>query len=238
MNSPDFWKIISFIGLSDSGIDLDATKRRLLENYDRPTLEAASKLLEELQGELYKVVDEWAQRTDTELDLGDDSFSDLTYHIVGLGEAEYSAVLARPALAKARADRRDFSECFSGCFPWGDDFENLNVEKHSGEARFFIEHFESLLTALSPIPGSEESVRRVTAARDTLALLADGKIEDFFAAFDALDFKIVSSEGRPYGLNFGFRDLRMTPDERASVEGRVLEYIVYNLYSDAKAFLA
>lgn len=48
--------------------------------------------------------------------LGDDSLSDLLYHIVGLGKKEYDAVLANPKQAIRRAKTRDYVESFAYCF--------------------------------------------------------------------------------------------------------------------------
>lgn len=249
--TPAFWAIIAFIDLPNNP-DLDNCKRRLLETYDRSTLEAAGVSFEKCTGKLYGVLDQWAEDNDTSFDLGDDGFGDLLGHIVAMGEAEYNAVLVNPSLAKARADRLDFEECFSSVFPWGDDFEALNVDHHAAEARKYLPHFEAMVEVLAKTPRDwrapvdpfpkrpeevEEALRRVTETRDALALLAGGRIEEFFAAFAALDFKENNGSGKPYSLAFGFASLRLSDADRKVLRDTSYQYIVPNLHSDAKAFL-
>lgn len=62
----------------------------------------------------------WSRQNEKPFGLGDDSFGDLVSHIVGLGRAEYEAVMANPELGYKRAIKRDFEECFNYCLPYDD----------------------------------------------------------------------------------------------------------------------
>jgi hypothetical protein len=67
----------------------------------------------ELKRQLKQQVETYEERSGEQIPAGDDSLNDLLHHIIGLGQREYEAALADPALVAARAKRRDYRESFS-----------------------------------------------------------------------------------------------------------------------------
>jgi hypothetical protein len=59
----------------------------------------------------------WEADYGESIPCGDDGFSDLRHHIVGLGKEVYEATMENPKLALERADSHDYVESFSYCIP-------------------------------------------------------------------------------------------------------------------------
>lgn len=123
MNEEIFWKAVDDMGWEANGFDYDKIGKdletRLWAEYgDQQAGEIATGLFitsMRVHNDLYKVVDKYARKTKTYMG-GDDSFSDLLNHIIGLGKAEYDAVMADPSLAAKRYEEDAFTESFSYCF--------------------------------------------------------------------------------------------------------------------------
>ncbi|TRZ83697.1 hypothetical protein D4R86_00255 [bacterium] len=58
--------------------------------------------------------------------VGDDGYSDLLYHIIGLGEKEFYRHAHKPSLIQKRANSGDYKECFSYCVPYDGDYDKNN----------------------------------------------------------------------------------------------------------------
>jgi hypothetical protein len=118
MNDQDFWKAVSDMGWTRNGfgykkIGIDL-KARIDAAYEpQQAIEIKMGLNAAFRGKVNALY----ERLDDVVDcLGDDSFSDLVAHIVGLGEAEYAAVMADPSLGQNRAVEGDYQESFAYCF--------------------------------------------------------------------------------------------------------------------------
>ncbi len=65
-----------------------------------------------------------------ELGCGDDSYSDLLAHIVGLGHVAYSEAMLYPQRVKERCDNRKFTESFAYALPHADKFKYLTLQHY------------------------------------------------------------------------------------------------------------
>ncbi len=118
MNDQDFWKAVSDMGWTRNGHDykrigLDL-KARIDAAYEP---QQAIEVKISLEAAFRSKVNALHERLDDVVDcLGGDSLNDLIVHIVGLGEAEYAAVMADPSLGQNRALEGDYQESFAYCF--------------------------------------------------------------------------------------------------------------------------
>lgn len=58
----------------------------------------------------------WEQNNRTLNICSDDGFSDVIYHVIGLGQKEYEKVLKNPVLLETRYRNEDYKESFAYCF--------------------------------------------------------------------------------------------------------------------------
>lgn len=123
MTEAKFWELVTFVGWP---CDTDKAKHRLMQKYTKEELDEAITISGIFAKQLYKLVEEKIEAKGGSLGLGDDSFSDLMRHIVGLGKEEYEKHLKNVNLIQKRADKGDFEECFTYCFPHDRDWEMAN----------------------------------------------------------------------------------------------------------------
>ena len=64
------------------------------------------------------------------LGCGDDGYSDLKNHIVGLGKKEYYKHLNDTELVQDMADNRSYVESYSYCLPYDSDYEDSEKSKY------------------------------------------------------------------------------------------------------------
>lgn len=113
---------------------------------------------------------------------GDDSFGDMTAHVVGLGEDYYNAVMKDPSLL----DDLTTVECFMYALPYGeDDYRKMDTEYH---IEFAIESMAQV------VENVKEAVERNTAedheyidAADVLRRLALVVAGDYTHAVEDLN---------------------------------------------------
>jgi hypothetical protein len=118
MNDQDFWKAVSDMGWAASGCDYKKIGSDLKARIDAAyEPQQAIEIKIGLDAAFRSKVNALYERLDDVVDcLGGDSFDDLIVHIVGLGEAEYAAVMADPSLGQNRALEGDYQESFAYCF--------------------------------------------------------------------------------------------------------------------------
>jgi len=92
----------------------------LLEMYTQEGCNAIRKFAEDRKAELYKRVTEYQKENNYRCGdySGDDSFGDLLWHVVGLGEKAFNMIMENPKLL----DRVKYVECFAYCLPYDSDF--------------------------------------------------------------------------------------------------------------------
>jgi hypothetical protein len=98
-------------------------KQFLLDNFTKETCDALRDFAKKQKNALYVRVANY------ESDYGrcgnyggDDSYDDMLWHVVGLGEDVYNMIMDNPKLL----DRIDFVESFSYCFPFEDDYNEVD----------------------------------------------------------------------------------------------------------------
>ena len=136
MNEDKFWDIVDFIGwgkICKKDRAYDEGKAMFMDQVETlEGLEAFRKVFSEKHNALYQAFDQWekdgqdwhAHHNPRSFGLGDDSFGDLIAHCIGLGREEYKACLADPERAHKRALAYDFSESFSYCIPYKEDYDS------------------------------------------------------------------------------------------------------------------
>jgi hypothetical protein len=111
----EFWQIVEAIDWG-SGRPIDALAATLANRVSYIDCIALHGRSTELAHHLEQRIERWEETADEKLPCGDDSFGDLVKHIIGLGRATYVATMENPALAMARAEARDYRECFNYVF--------------------------------------------------------------------------------------------------------------------------
>jgi hypothetical protein len=127
VNENIFWEVVSDLGWDRVG-DYKGIKRKLMERFTWEQIEALAAIDTAVYRRLYKAVTDWEEKTRQSCGCSDDGFSDLLNHIVGLGREEWQACLDDPSKAKARADRGDYTESFSYCWPRHEDYKQLTLK--------------------------------------------------------------------------------------------------------------
>ncbi len=108
------WSIIKELGWGTDTTDYEVLKVVLTKKYSKDKIKQLEKFAITKANELQHAFN--VMTTDV-IDLGDDNFSDLIFHIVGLGKEEYERVMKNKQLAVERADAYDFEESFLYIFP-------------------------------------------------------------------------------------------------------------------------
>jgi hypothetical protein len=103
-----FWQFVSDAGW-DKNKDYEAIARRLSSKYGLD-----KRALQVMFSELQKKLMEELERSGVELGVSDDSFDDLTAHIIGMGRDEYYRVLNEPQ--NAIAHKKSYVESFAYVF--------------------------------------------------------------------------------------------------------------------------
>jgi hypothetical protein len=106
----------------------NSLKREILESWTNEFIRSFEAILSEKVVALGETIQEWESREGENVPCGDDGFSDLRHHVVGLGREVYEATTANPALAKERAERYDYVESFSYAIPHVND-ESMTLDE-------------------------------------------------------------------------------------------------------------
>jgi len=102
---------------------------------------------------------------------GDDSFSDMVCHVVGLGEAKFNEIMNDPK----KLNGMEFVESFSYCFPRSDEFEYINQDYHTKRALMAINELTRILNENKP--GSSD-VMIIKDLMDRFLLMLAGDFKD------------------------------------------------------------
>lgn len=114
------WKNLSKINKDDSIYDdfeeaENKLKEKLKEKYTIKQLRMVNELIREKRFKLQDILESFTD-DNSYFDVTDDSFYDLTTHIVGLGKKEYDKVCKDPELARKRSLNNDYRENFEYIF--------------------------------------------------------------------------------------------------------------------------
>ena len=112
------WEIIGEIGWGVKTVDYKHL-RKIMDTVYKSENDALQSFVKEKREQLVKRLNEYAERVGskrTYYGVSDDSFWDLTAHIVGLGRAKYNEVFAKPKIAKQMAADKAYKENFQYIF--------------------------------------------------------------------------------------------------------------------------
>jgi len=126
MNEDEFWGFIDDGDWKDSGYDYDKAKLSYLKKLT-PEQGTEFRILVD---ELYNMLDSFVNGRYEGMNVGDDSYSDLLNHIIGLGKNEYIKNLKSLRLIKARANARyesdeGYAESFSYAVPYDEEWQDI-----------------------------------------------------------------------------------------------------------------
>ena len=127
MSDAQFWSIVKELGWGTRTTDYKAILKALVKLWDVSNATDFRNTFDKLQMALKRRIEQWEDRSEVNLGIGDDSFDDLTAHIIGLGKREYDAVMQNPQLAYDRAQapygsKEGYRESFAYAIPHEVDF--------------------------------------------------------------------------------------------------------------------
>lgn len=214
----EFWTDIKPFGWGTKTTDHVAIERRLLREWTPEKARKAQDVFQHLQSKMFK-----ALRNVRE--VSEDSFGDLVAHIIGLGQAEYEAVLADPMLAQERASTGNYAESFSYALPFSTSFEKLDPAFYASWAARAIESFKRGLMddRFEPVHPDMRLLVEILAdvAREHPMAIVDRE-QDARAAAEAIDER----------SNWLFRGHGSFGDSFSN------PHVIYNLINDIKAYYA
>lgn len=112
-----FWEAVEEIGWGTPTKEFfEQIKSQIFSAWSEEFFHSFTKLLYEKKNALARRIEVFEEANDTSCGVGDDGFSDLTSHIVGLGRREYEATMKDPWCAIHRASNWEFQESFLYCF--------------------------------------------------------------------------------------------------------------------------
>jgi len=96
------WPLINVLDWANNSKDAEAIARRCIKLVGEDGWKDLSKFVDAKVGELQKTIEKY-EDDNGKLGIGsDDGFSDVTYHVVGLGQQEFNRCMANPALVEKR----------------------------------------------------------------------------------------------------------------------------------------
>ena len=123
--------------------------------------------------ELRDVINAYEEKSGKSCGTGDDGFSDLCYHIVGLGETVYNATIARPQLAINRAQKNNYEESFAYVLHFDDLAESIDPQRYVNWAAKEIKH----LAAYAETTTSNERQTILARLNDAMHQIASGNFD-------------------------------------------------------------
>ena len=122
------WAVIAQMGWSKKA-NSSAMAKEWWGKLRKSEMEALSSFVSARVCDLYFAVANYENTHSTQLEVGsDDGFSDLWYHVVGLGQAEFDAAMKNPLLLQERYRKGDYKESFAYVFQKPDQ-PRTNEEK-------------------------------------------------------------------------------------------------------------
>ncbi len=186
MTREEFWTIVESVGWKT--VDCDYKRGRAVLRQALPTT-AALRQYERHFGThiraLGDAINSFEEQEDVQLHCGDDSFSDLMAHVIGLGREEYERTLADPDLAYVRSVDADYRESFSYCAPNASDYDPTDIKL--ARAVQALLYWQEQLAEWGPEGCNQSEVDRRQGEVDALRveLAAEGGTEMTEAEYEA-----------------------------------------------------
>ncbi len=121
--------------------------------------------------------------TDIVHGVGDDSFSDVVAHIIGMGKQAYGAAMKDPSLAQRLIDANEYVENFGYAFPDKDDYNLIEPKYLIKQATGYLEELSDLTSNRSAIRSQQEA----DILRDMIKRLRAAESGDFKKAIQDWD---------------------------------------------------
>jgi len=172
----DFWKLVDKIGWGTKTTDTDAIEKAIMLKYSPQEAAALGNIRSQLFDDLYDRLDRWGDAEDMSFGVGDDGFSDLINHIIGLGKREYDAVMKDPKRGWERAQKGTYTESFSYAFPSRSDYASLNIKHYTRWATKLIHAFQEHITQNRALKSLHRDALVIVSA---LEMMAAGQVEAF-----------------------------------------------------------
>ncbi len=237
MSVQEFWNLTEPYGWGTKTRDYKAIKKDLMSKLTPEQANEMRATFDQLKGKLYHVVTKFEKDNHVSADVGDDSFSDLLCHIIGLGKAEYEECLKDPMRVVERGQKGKFTESFGYALPWKADYKDLDVGKYVKWANEIIAVYENVLKAdeddipwLPKIKGDVETIlkacKHFVETKDKAAFL---KTEEACKAAAENVEKYLSR------LNVGYHTEDGTMAD--TIRQAANKWFVWNLFTDVKDWL-
>ena len=231
--SVDFWGAVDAGGWGRKTTDHKKVKNTLLGLMGRSEANQFEARFRKLQHDLQRHLNAWERKTSNRLPVGDDSFDDLTSHIIGMGRKEYESVLRDPALALERAvapygSKDGYSESFAYAIPDEADYK-VNLSRYEKWAKKAMREY---MEASKYLPSLRADVGRIAVI---LSAMADGDYEVFLSmARQAKETSQKIEKEYHKALDEG-----RVPMNIVHAEGAVSnKWVVWNLLSELHEFLS
>lgn len=112
INDNKFWNIVDVVEW-DRDWSYERIRKMLVKLYSKKQLKQIEEIANRKADKLEKVINKWMKENKKQPPYSDDSYSDLRYHIIGLGKEIYDAAIDDPSRAYRRAVKEDYVESFS-----------------------------------------------------------------------------------------------------------------------------
>jgi len=210
MTRQEFWNQVDEFGWGTKTTDYKAIKIFFLKKGQAYTT-AFENHLDFLRNNL----DNKMWRYHTQVECGDDSWSDLCCHVVGLGQKEYEACLENPQRFVDRGNCGDFTESFCYGVPGDWELEDLAPDSLNDRANKYAAYYKNM-------------TYHVTFGADLermIAMLEDVKASDIDKAKELS--KYIAQKANKLAENMGL----------SCIDGSNAVYnywCVWNLYTDVE----
>lgn len=174
------WKIIEEIGWGTKTTDYKAIKNKLMRTYSPEDMKKFYDSVSALTNRLSKAVDAYTEENKRH-NLpygGDDSYSDMLYHAVGMGKNYYDKALADPSTLQTLKVR----ESFSYAIPHESDYKHLKPDYHAQKAKQWL---QEVMEPIKKTQGYSKVKALFKPLEDIVENIVNHKFSELPAAQDA-----------------------------------------------------
>ena len=171
-----FWEIVKNARWT-SDHNYDRIKYQWMRTMTLPQAEGLRRKFDKFRSRLDNKI------TDKVHGVGDDSFSDVIAHIIGMGKHAYDLVMKDPSLAQRLIDAHEYVENFGYAFPDKDDYNLIEPKYLIKQATGYLEELSELTSNRSAIKSQEDA----ETLRDMIKRLRAAESGDFKKATQGWD---------------------------------------------------
>lgn len=139
------WAIIegmNWAGRCNESRIYDTMKIEFMRRYREETAKNVQDFVTARYSELYKEYNKFSETGSTAGHFGgDDSFSDMMHHVIGMGEKTFKSVMKD----MNKLNKIKFVESFSYALPYSDDYKHTNDDFHVERAKLCIKELANVV---------------------------------------------------------------------------------------------